>query len=247
MNARQTFLHYLHFLLFGFKIKPEDFHNVSASRNEGSSLTSNEAGSISDAKVAKFFGINKKTPQKIAVKRHAKRDADKIQQAWNARRIANIEESVKNGLLPKECLTGLSALKQEELNARISFWQKTAARHAARTSQEIAAIKQRWAEKQLCDKEKALADLIPEVHGWHNTSASQNCAKPTAIYKALSTIGKSKDTTSPQTATSIRSWRRWSKNQIRGEPRSIQSRTQSAQDMANSAGRILRITRQWTK
>ena len=97
------------------------FYNVSAFRNEGSSLTSNEAGSISDAKVAKFFGINKKTLQKIAIKRHAKRDADKIQQAWNARRIANIEESVKNGLLPKECLTGLSALKQEELNARFSF------------------------------------------------------------------------------------------------------------------------------
>ena len=70
---------------------------------------------------------------------------------------------------PKECLTGLSALKQEELNARISFWQKTAVRHVARTLQEIAAIKQRWAEKQLRDKEKALADLIPDVHGWHNT------------------------------------------------------------------------------
>ena len=94
---------------------------MSASRNEGSSLTSNEAGSISDAKVAKFFGIKKNTPQKIAIKRHAKRDAAKIQQAWNARRIANIEESVKNDLLPKECLTGLSALKQEELNARFSF------------------------------------------------------------------------------------------------------------------------------
>ena len=26
------------FFTFGFKIKPEDFHNVSASRNEGSSL-----------------------------------------------------------------------------------------------------------------------------------------------------------------------------------------------------------------
>ena len=54
------FLHYLHFSLFGFKIKPEDFHNVSAFRNEGSSLTSNEAGSISDAKLAKFFGLKKR-------------------------------------------------------------------------------------------------------------------------------------------------------------------------------------------
>lgn len=168
MNARQTFLHYLHFSLWGFKIKPEDFHNVSAFRNEGSSLTSNEAGSISDAKLAKFFGF-KKTPQEIAIERHARRDAAAIQQKWNERRIANIRAAVKDGLLPKECLTGLSALKQEDPNARISFLQKTAARHVARTSQEIAAIKQRWAEKQLCDKEKALADLIPDVHGWHNT------------------------------------------------------------------------------
>ena len=76
----------------------------------------------------------------------------------------------------------MSALKQEELNARISFLQKTAVRHVARTLQEIAAIKQRWAEKQLRDKEKALADLISDVHGWHNTSASQNCEKPTARY-----------------------------------------------------------------
>ena len=109
MNARQTFLHYLHFLLFGFKIKPEDFHNVSAFRSLGSVLEKGGEPNIvanADAKLAKFFGLNKKTPQKIAIKRHAKRDAAKIQQAWNARRIANIEESVKNGLLPKECLTG---------------------------------------------------------------------------------------------------------------------------------------------
>ena len=107
------------------KIKPEDFHNVSAFRSRGSTLEKGVEPNIvanADAKVAKFFGIKKNTPQKIAIKRHAKRDAAKIQQAWNARRIANIEESVKNGLLPpKECLTGLSALKQEELNARFSF------------------------------------------------------------------------------------------------------------------------------
>ena len=52
---------------------------MSASRNEGSSLTSNEAGSISDAKLAKFFGLNKKTPQEIAIERHARRDAVAVQ------------------------------------------------------------------------------------------------------------------------------------------------------------------------
>ena len=118
------FLHYLHFSLLGFKIKPEDFHNVSAFRSRGSALEKGVEPNIvanADAKVAKFFGINKKTPQKIAIKRHAKRDAAKIQQAWNARRIANIEESVKNGLLPQGVPDWVSALKQEELNARFSF------------------------------------------------------------------------------------------------------------------------------
>ena len=54
-------------------------------------------------------------------------------------------------------------------------------------------------------------------------SASLNCKKPTARYRVPSTIGKPKDTTSPRTANSTRSWQRWSKNQIRGEPRSIQA------------------------
>ena len=97
---------------------------MSAFRSRGSTLEKGVEPNIvanADAKVTKFFGLNKKTLQKIAIKRHAKRDAAKIQQAWNARRIANIEESVKNGLLPKECMAGFSALKQEELNARFSF------------------------------------------------------------------------------------------------------------------------------
>ena len=105
-GERETdFLHYLHFSLFGFNIKPEDFHNVSAFRSRGSTLEKGVEPNIvanAAAKVTKFFGLNKKTLQHIATKRHAKRDADKIQQARNARRIANIEESVKNGLLPPQ-------------------------------------------------------------------------------------------------------------------------------------------------
>ena len=144
---------------------------MSAFRSRGSTLEKGGEPNIvanADAKVTKFFGINKKTLQKIAIKRHAKRDAAKIQQAWNARRIANIEESVKNDLLPKECLTGLSALKQEEFNARISFLQKTAARHAARTPKEIAAIKQRWAEKQLRDNtiRTRAKNILTEAKKW---------------------------------------------------------------------------------
>ena len=210
----------------GFKIRPEDFHNVSAFRNGGSTLEKGVEPNIvanADAKLAKFFGINKKTPQEIAIERHARRDAEAIQKAWNKRRIANLETAVKEGFLPKECLTGMSALKQEELNARIATLQKAAARHKARTPQEVSDIKERWAQKQQRDKhtrfmadnvlklrseypndvdfsvlekiigdnnlgkmreeakrvaqaikairdeEKALADLIPDAHGWHKS------------------------------------------------------------------------------
>lgn len=203
----------------GFKIKPEDFHNVSAIRSEVHPTDVE----ITDAKLAKFFGLNKKTPQEIAIERHAKRDAAAIQQAWNERRIANIRKAITNGHLPKVCVEGLSVLSQEELNARIAFLQKRATQHASRTSAEIDAIKERWVQKQQRDKhtrlmadnvlklrseyphdvdfsvlekliadnnltkmreetkrvaqaikavrdeEKALADLIPDAHGWHKT------------------------------------------------------------------------------
>lgn len=67
-------------------------------------------------------------PQGIAIERHAKRDAGAIQQAWNARRIANIEtrgianieKRIKIGLLPKEVISGLSALPQNEFGDRIA-------------------------------------------------------------------------------------------------------------------------------
>lgn len=139
----------------GFKIRPEDFHNVSAFRNRGSALGKGVEPNIvanADAKLAEFFGLNKKTPQEVALERHVKRDADKIQQAWNARRFANIEDSVKKGLLPKECLNGISALKQSDLNNRIAFLQKTAQRHAARSPQEIEDIKKAWETKLTRDR-----------------------------------------------------------------------------------------------
>lgn len=80
----------------GFKIKPEDFHNVSAFRSRGSSLEKGvEPGIVAnaDAKLSKLFGINKKTPQEIAAERHAKRtaaDVERIQTDWNQSRSSNV-------------------------------------------------------------------------------------------------------------------------------------------------------------
>lgn len=199
-----------------FKIKPEDFHDVSVSRSEAESRD----GRSADAKLQKLFGLNKKSIEEIAAERHAKRNADAIQQAWNERRIANIKQAIADGYLPKECADGLSSLPQEQFNDRIAFLQKRASAHAARTPEEIQAIKDAWAAKlkrdattkliannvlkvaqdwqevdfsvlekiiannnlgamreeakkvaqaikAMRDQENALADLIPDVHGWH--------------------------------------------------------------------------------
>ncbi len=166
----------------------------------------------------------KKTPIEIAKERHEARtpeEAMAIQKAWNERRIANIQQTVDNGLLPKEVMEGLTSLPKDQFNDRIAFLQKRAATHAARTPEEIQAIKDEWAAKQQRDKttriiadnvlkvaqdwqevdfstlqkliadnnltkmreearkvaqavktmrdeEKALSDLIPDVHGWHS-------------------------------------------------------------------------------
>lgn len=102
-----------------------------------------------------------RTPQEIAIERHANRDAAKIQQAWNARRIASLEKATHNGLLPKECIESLRNLSQEELNARITFLQQRAARHAARTPQEIEDIKKAWEAKLTRDKHtRLMADNV---------------------------------------------------------------------------------------
>lgn len=201
-----------------FKIKPEDFHDVSIFRSEADRPIERPA----DAKLAKFFGLNKKSPKEIAIERHAKRDAAKIQQAWNKRRISNLKKAVKDGYLPKESISGLSELKQDAFNTRVSALQKAANRHTARSEKTVNGIKDRWKKKQkrdattrlmaknvlkvaqdwqevdfsvlekriadnnltkmrdeakrvaqaikaVRDEEKALADLIPDAHGWHKT------------------------------------------------------------------------------
>ena len=135
----------------GFKIRLEDFHNVSASQNWGLRPASKREGTSTDAKLAKFFGLNKKTPKEIAIERHAKRDVAKIQQAWNERRISNLAKAVKDGYLPKESISGLSELQQNAFNARVSALQKAANRHAARSEKTVNDIKERWEKKQKRD------------------------------------------------------------------------------------------------
>lgn len=92
-----------------------------------------------------------KSPLEIAKERHEARtpvQAAAIQQAWNERRIANIQQAIADGYLPKECAEGLSSLPQEQFNDRIAFLQKRATAHAARTPNEIQAIKDAWEKRK---------------------------------------------------------------------------------------------------
>ena len=172
----------------GFKMKPEDFHNVSAFRSWGSyPLKGNEPGHIAmvDAKVAEFFGLNKKTVKEIAAERHASRNAEAIQAAWNKRRIERIKQSVASGHLPKESLAGISELGQEELNSRLAFLQKRAATHAARTLKQEEAIRLKWQErneriayKNTANKRavEVLQGAEPNIHdlnNWDNMDIEQ--------------------------------------------------------------------------
>ena len=228
--------------------------------------------------VDRILGIEpevRKTPIEIAKERHEARtpeDVAAIQQRWNETRLRHLSEAIDNGYLPKEVKAKLEELLAhnnpehfEEINSRIASLQKASARHQARTPQEIADIKERWAQKQQRDKhtrlmadnvlklrseypndvdfsvlekliadnnltkmreeakrvaqaikavrdeEKALADLIPDAHGWHKTFSLSELKEAHGRYRVLSTIGKQRDTTSPQTATSRYSRQSWSR------------------------------------
>lgn len=146
-----------------FKIKPEDFRNASVSRSQGVM----PKGHVTDAKVADFFGINKKTVKEVATERHP----EAIQKAWNERRIANIQQAINNRLLPKEVMDGLSALSQEQLNERLAFLQQRAKTHVERDPKEVQSLKEAWQKrvkeheriKRNADRVLALAKKWSEV------------------------------------------------------------------------------------
>lgn len=102
-----------------------------------------------------------KTPLEIAQERHDARTPEQaaaIQQKWNETRLRHLAEAIDNGYLPKEVKEQLGELLAinspehfEEINARIAYLQKTAQRHAARTTQEIEDIKKAWEAKQKRD------------------------------------------------------------------------------------------------
>lgn len=112
-----------------------------------------------------------KTPLEIAQERHDARtpaQAAAIQQKWNETRLQHLAEAIDNGYLPKEVKEQLGELLAnnnpehfEELNARITYLQKTARRHAARTPQEIEDIKKAWEAKLTRDRNtRIMADNI---------------------------------------------------------------------------------------
>lgn len=141
----------------GFKIKLEDFHSVSASQSRGAGLTSKEAVSITDTKLAKFFGVSKKSPLEIAAERHAQRTQvtkQGIQHAWNERRLSRLSEAISAGYLPDDCKAAIKELQHLQMpkqldvfNRRVTVLQQAANRHAQRTPADIKAIQDRWNAK----------------------------------------------------------------------------------------------------
>ena len=112
-----------------------------------------------------------KTPAEAAAERHAKRDPEAIQKAWNERRIGNIQQAIADGYLPKEVMDGLSSLSQEQLNERLAFLQQRAKTHAERDPKEVQSLKEAWAKrvkeheriKRNADRVLALAKTWNEV------------------------------------------------------------------------------------
>lgn len=91
----------------------------------------------------------------------------KIQNEWNARRIQNLQKAVNQGLLPKESITGLEQLPQDELNNRIAFLQKRIAAHQSRTQAQINNIKKAWEQRK-----NALLDRVhPAMKKAYKTTA----------------------------------------------------------------------------
>lgn len=124
--------------------------------------------------VDKVLGIAsepKKTPLEIAEERHAGRKPEeiaKLQEAWNARRIDNLTQSIADGYLPKEVEDALKQIRELnesghfiEANARIEFYQARAKKHMERTPKEIQDIKDAW--KQRADKAKLVANNVLKV------------------------------------------------------------------------------------
>lgn len=112
-----------------------------------------------------------KTPAEAAAERHSKRDPEAIQKAWNERRIANIQQAIADGYLPKEVMDGLSSLSQEQLNERLAFLQQRAKTHAERDPKVVQSLKEAWAKrvkeheriKRNADRVLALAKTWSEV------------------------------------------------------------------------------------
>lgn len=112
-----------------------------------------------------------KTPLEIAKERHDARTPEQaaaIQQAWNERRINNLNKSIDNGYLPKEVNELLGELLAnntpehfEEINSQIAFYQQRARKHMERDPKDIADIQNRWEAKLTRDRNtRIMADNV---------------------------------------------------------------------------------------
>lgn len=97
------------------------------------------------------------TAQQIAQKRHAARTEDDIFNTrfeWYSRQANNLEEDLKNGLLPSSSSEAIKVIRSkiwfdlDDAQRRISLLQAASRRHAARTTQQAQDILARWAKRE---------------------------------------------------------------------------------------------------
>lgn len=130
--------------------------------------------------------LRKKTPLEIAAERHAARtDADirDIQERWNAKlqRDANTKMVANNVLKVAQQWSEIDYSRLEQLIADNNL-----------TALNEESRKVAQAIKVMRDEEKALSDLIPDVHTWHDQfSIEELKAVKEAVSKTISKLDQS--------------------------------------------------------
>lgn len=93
----------------------------------------------------------------VAEQRHAARtegDIESIRMDWYYRQTKNLEDDIKNGLLPESARSAISKIRTnlfydlDDAQRRISLLQAASRRHAARTAEQVKDIMAQWAKRE---------------------------------------------------------------------------------------------------
>lgn len=145
------------------------------------------------------------TALEVAEQRHAARtndDIESIRMDWYYRQTKNLEDDIKNGLLPESARGAISKIRAnlfydlDDAQRRISLLQAASRRHAARTAEQVKDILAQWAKREkvtdmlgtiakeaeaakvefnevkMLKETKSIDDIIKDLGGGDQTSGS---------------------------------------------------------------------------